>query len=109
MHGMDAREALYRDLLAGTLTRRDVLRRAVALGLSAPVVTALLAACGGTPATPTVAPAATGGGAGTPSAAQGKPGGELTFGLNLEPDNLDPAVTPFAVSHGVMMNIYDTL
>jgi peptide/nickel transport system substrate-binding protein len=106
---MDAREALHRDLLAGTLTRRDVLRRAVALGLSAPVVTALLAACGGTPATPTVAPAGTGGGAGTPGAAQGKPGGELTFGLNLEPDNLDPAVTPFAVSHGVMMNIFDTL
>ncbi len=36
-------------------------------------------------------------------------GGEIIVGLNLEPDNLDPAVTPFAVSHWVMMNIYDTL
>lgn len=38
-----------------------------------------------------------------------KAGGEIVVGLNLEPDNLDPAVTPFAVSHWVMMNIYDTL
>jgi peptide/nickel transport system substrate-binding protein len=33
----------------------------------------------------------------------------MVVGLDLEPDNLDPAVTPFAVSHTVMMNIYDTL
>ena len=36
-------------------------------------------------------------------------GGQLIMGMNLEPDNLDPAVTPWAVSHSVMMNIYDTL
>jgi peptide/nickel transport system substrate-binding protein len=42
-------------------------------------------------------------------AAAGKPGGSIVVGLDLEPDNLDPAVTPFAVSHTVMMNIYDTL
>jgi trehalose/maltose transport system substrate-binding protein len=41
----------FRDLaqgaLSGKLSRRDVLRRAAMLGLSAPVITALLAACGG--------------------------------------------------------------
>ena len=36
-------------------------------------------------------------------------GGQLIIGMQLEPDNLDPAVTPWAVSHSVMMNIYDTV
>lgn len=36
-------------------------------------------------------------------------GGEIVVGLNWEMDNLDPAKTPYAVSHWVMMNIYDTL
>jgi peptide/nickel transport system substrate-binding protein len=44
----------------------------------------------------------------TPDAAP-ETGGEIGVGLNLEPDNLDSAVTPWAVSHTVMMNIYDTL
>jgi len=38
-----------------------------------------------------------------------EPGGEIIVGLNYEMDNLDPAVTPYAVSHWVMMNIFDTL
>lgn len=36
-------------------------------------------------------------------------GGEIIVGLNYEMDSLDPAVTPFAVAHWVMMNIFDTL
>ncbi len=45
-----------------------------------------------------------------PVAAQdGESGGEIIVGLNYEMDNLDPAVTPYAVSHWVMMNIFDTL
>ncbi len=36
-------------------------------------------------------------------------GGEITVGLDFEPDNLDPHVTPYAVAHTVMMNIYDPL
>jgi peptide/nickel transport system substrate-binding protein len=39
-------ERLRAEILAGRLSRRDVLRRAVALGLSAPVIASLLAACG---------------------------------------------------------------
>lgn len=38
---------LYRDALAGRLSRRQVLRRAAILGLSIPALGALLAACGG--------------------------------------------------------------
>ena len=36
-------------------------------------------------------------------------GGQLSIGLDLEPDSLDPAITPYAVSHTIMMNIFDTL
>ncbi|MDW7981295.1 MAG: peptide ABC transporter substrate-binding protein [Thermomicrobium sp.] len=43
---------------SGALNRRDVLKRAAALGLSAPVVAGLLAACAREQATPTPAPAA---------------------------------------------------
>jgi peptide/nickel transport system substrate-binding protein len=58
--------------LAGRMTRRDVLKRAAALGLSAPVIASLLAACGGSSdkatATKSAATAATGGGGSTPAA-----------------------------------------
>lgn len=40
-------ESLDELLRSGTLSRRDVLRRAAALGLSLPAISALLAACGG--------------------------------------------------------------
>jgi peptide/nickel transport system substrate-binding protein len=37
-------------------------------------------------------------------------GGALVVGLQSEPsDNIDPHVTPWAVSHNIMMNVYDTL
>jgi peptide/nickel transport system substrate-binding protein len=39
-------DRLWDEIIAGRLSRRDVLKRATALGLSAPIVTALLAACG---------------------------------------------------------------
>jgi hypothetical protein len=48
----------YQDMLAGRLSRRQVLRRAIALGLTVPAVSALLAACRREEATPTQAPAA---------------------------------------------------
>ena len=144
--------------LSGRLSRRQVLRRAAVLGLSAPVIGTLLAACGGddddddeTPQagttattasqpanpTPTIVPAGGGSTATTAAAtapsdatattagstpepeatattaataeAMGQPGGKIIIGINREPDNLDPAVTPFAVAHTVMMNIYDPL
>jgi peptide/nickel transport system substrate-binding protein len=120
-------ERLSQRLLAGGLTRRQVLRRGAALAISGPVLGALLAACGGedptaTPAAPagttpgtTTGPEATATPAPqtgqTPAApsGEGRPGGSITIGINREPDNLDPAVTPYAVSHTVMMNIYDPL
>jgi peptide/nickel transport system substrate-binding protein len=54
-------DRLYEDVRARRLNRRDVLKRGAALGLSAPVIAGLLAACGGDDPTATpqaVAPTA---------------------------------------------------
>ena len=58
---------LAEDALSGKLSRRAVLRRAGALGLSAPIVAALLAACGGS--SKTTPAATTSGGAATSTTA----------------------------------------
>ncbi len=42
-----SRTLLYRGALSGRVSRRQVLRRAALLGLSAPAIAAILAACGG--------------------------------------------------------------
>ncbi|MCO5177877.1 MAG: ABC transporter substrate-binding protein [Thermomicrobiales bacterium] len=52
-------DALRNDLLRNRLDRRSVLKRGMAIGLSAPVIAGLLAACGGDDDEPTEAPAAT--------------------------------------------------
>ncbi len=52
--------SLYSQAISGALTRRQVLKRAAALGLSAPAIAALLAACGSSSnSTPTTASAST--------------------------------------------------
>lgn len=56
-----------------------------------------------------VATAASGLNQGSVLAQDAERGGQLGIGLDLEPDSLDPAITPYAVSHTIMMNIFDTL
>ena len=103
---------------SGQWSRRSLFRRAAVVAIAVPGIPTLLAACGGqTPSTSGGGAQSTSAGSSgsnsastaASSAANAKPGGSLVIGLNLEPDNLDPAVTPFAVSHTVMMNIYDPL
>jgi peptide/nickel transport system substrate-binding protein len=76
----DAAGHLIDELLAGRLTRREVLVRAAILGLSASAIGALLAACGGTAST-----------AG-PASKTPKRGGTLRVGLSggSSSDTLDP-------------------
>ncbi len=64
-------DALRDNILAGHLTRRGVLKRAVALGLSAPVIAGLLAACGDDDEDDS-------GGSGEPAATSGSTGGDAT-------------------------------
>ena len=56
MADRDHIQSLTQDLVAGRVNRRDFIKRAVVLGLSASAITAILAACGAS-ATPTTAPA----------------------------------------------------
>jgi len=108
------------------LNRRTLLKRVSILGIGATALPSLLAACGSDNSSDSTSTSSSGGSSGSSSTASSgssgssgsppsepsgdiKPGGSLTIGLYLEPDNLDPAVTPYAVSHTIMMNIYDTL
>ncbi|HVB64802.1 MAG TPA: peptide ABC transporter substrate-binding protein, partial [Nitrolancea sp.] len=60
MMDQDTVVRLFSQVRDGSMTRRQVLQRAAALGLSAPVIAALLAACGSsTKSTPTTASAST--------------------------------------------------
>ncbi len=69
---MDSQEIqdLYHRAMTGSLSRRQVIKRAAALGLSAPVIAMLLAACGSSSSksTATTASTATSGGSGSTSA-----------------------------------------
>ncbi len=58
MSDRDPIRSLARDLTSGALSRRDFIRRAAALGLSASAIGAVLAACGGATTTPTSVPVA---------------------------------------------------
>jgi peptide/nickel transport system substrate-binding protein len=70
---------LQEELLAGRMTRRELIVRAAALGLSVSAIGALLAACGST-------------GASTQPSAKPRPGGTLRVGLSggSSSDTLDP-------------------
>ncbi len=121
----DARRTadLALQVLAGRLTRREALKRALALGLSAPTLAALLAACGGTaestatavpPVPPTPPGAAGASGAASPVARataqpSGIPGGKLTVGLNSDLSTLDPHKSTAAVDRQVFQLVYDKL
>ena len=87
---MDAKRVqhLYEDALTGALNRRQVLKRAAALGLAAPAIAALLAACGGgggssttTSSTSTSTSSGSGTGSiGSPSSSPGSTSGSSTPG-----------------------------
>ncbi|HQZ88471.1 MAG TPA: ABC transporter substrate-binding protein, partial [Thermomicrobiales bacterium] len=83
-------DELRAEALEGRLDRRSVLKRGIALGLSAPIIAGLLAACGGSEkATSTPAAAATspsGGGEATKPAATAPSGGsEATKPVEASP------------------------
>jgi peptide/nickel transport system substrate-binding protein len=95
-----AQDSLIESMRQGRASRRDFVKRGLALGLSAPLVAAL-AACGAT-ATPTAAPAGSGSG-------QAKTGGRLVFGAWQDPDTLDPHTTGLAATSRILIHIFDPL
>ena len=124
-----AREPWWRDGLDGRLSRRELIRRVTALGLSSPAVAAFLAACGET-ATPNVqlnptATAASGGGVSTTAApgagAAGSPGvsggripapatkKELVIVQGADITQLNPQLSTSANDTNITFNLYDNL
>lgn len=96
-------------LLQARLSRREVLRRAAALGLGATAFSSLLAACGGATNMPTTTTGGAGGG--TPAASGGTPkkGGSIKAGLDSDIANLDPMRSSLLVDRQVLYNLYDSL
>ena len=93
---------LVREVVAGRMTRRELLMRAAVVGLSATAVGQILAACGGASTSSTSSGATTG--------ATPKKGGTLVFAWDSEPASLDPAIAwnlvDWQVEHAVFENLY---
>ncbi|MGI8689264.1 MAG: ABC transporter substrate-binding protein [Thermomicrobiales bacterium] len=114
-----SRGALLREASRGMLTRREALRRAGALGLSTPSVTALLAACGGSSIGPTTTPAsmatASAPSANTPAAQQigsasaAKASGPIRVGMGGDGKTLDPPNWTVINERHFIPQIFDNL
>jgi peptide/nickel transport system substrate-binding protein len=101
-HVMNQSETMWRlarQIMDGTLTRRQAMQRGTALGLSLPAMMALgavgnprrTAAQGATPATEPVR------------------GGTLRVGLSADPAELDPGLTSLTAAWHVIEHVYNTL
>lgn len=111
-------EALARRMLRGGLSRRQFLRRAGAFSAAVAATTSLgavIAACGGNPASPAASAGATGNAgastapSGSSAAAAAKSGGTLKGALTGEPDSLDPAISSVYTGAQVYDNIFSKL
>ncbi len=127
---------LQKHFMAGDLSRRDFMKRAAALGFSVPVISAALAACGGSSNNNSNSTATTSGSGSTsaptpttaitinenaspaagasPTAAStqassGPSGGTVTLARGTDSDNLDPVTNDGNVNIWIFMNIYDQL
>src|SRR5262249_126064 len=93
---------LVEDFKAGRMSRRDFVKRATAIGMTAPVTASIVMAspamAGPAPRTP-----------GLRTRAQGKPGGTFVFGAWQDPDTLDPHTTGLAATSRILIHIYDPL
>ncbi|MGH3246941.1 MAG: ABC transporter substrate-binding protein, partial [Trebonia sp.] len=73
---------------AGRLSRRDFIRRGTVVGISIPVIDAILTACGSSPSTTPSAPVSASGSGG--ASAAGKPGATITAGIVTPTAEINP-------------------
>lgn len=93
--------ALSADARAGRIGRRELLRRAVALGLSAPAIAGLLAAC--------AQPGPSTGSGGATSAPVGNPNAKVTVGIASDWQTLDPTFYTNVGEREIFYSIFDPL
>jgi peptide/nickel transport system substrate-binding protein len=91
--------SLINALSNGRIDRREFLAKATALGLSTPLIAALLGAR--TPAGAAPAP--------MPARLQGASGGTLVFGAWQTPDTMDPQKSGLAATGRILANAFDPL
>lgn len=103
----DDLHTLHTDYVSGSVTRRELLVRAAALGLSAPALASFLAACGSGGTTSIHAPKAIGGLVTTPPA-KGEIG-RVNWGLFYEPSGLDWIFCYNYEENTVVTNITESL
>ncbi len=93
---------LVREVVAGRMTRRELLMRAAVVGLSATAAGQLLASCGGASTSSTSS--------GATASATPKKGGTLVFAWDSEPATLDPAIAwnlvDWQVEHAVFESLF---
>jgi peptide/nickel transport system substrate-binding protein len=106
-----------------TLSRRALVGRAAALGLSATALSALLAACGSSSKSTPSAASGSGSSSGTTASSSSstasssagsssdtpKSGGTFVFGAWQDADTLDPHTTGLAATSRILIQIYDAL
>lgn len=93
---------LRQEVAQGRIGRRELLRRAAALGLSAPAIAGLLAACA-----PSATPSPSGTSNASPSA--GNPNAKVTFGLASDWQTLDPPLYTNVGEREIFYSIYDPI
>jgi peptide/nickel transport system substrate-binding protein len=89
----DIENHIIDEYVAGRLDRREFIRRGTVAGLSLPMISFLIAACGGENDTGGAASSATGtGGAASTAAAPGKTGGTIRLGITTPSTEVDPVL-----------------
>lgn len=99
---MRRQNELVEDFKAGRISRRDFVKRAAAIGMTAPVISSIVMASPAMAGPATRSP-------GLRSWAQGQPGGTFVFGAWQDPDTLDPHTTGLAATSRILIHILDPL
>ncbi len=103
-------QQLYEQAITGKITRRQVLKRAAALGLAAPAIAALLAACGSSnKSTPTTGAASTSASGTTPTTSSGGSGGSTPAATTAASPGSTTAATTATTTAGAGRGVGGTL
>src|SRR4051794_41893063 len=87
----DIENHIIDEYVAGRIDRREFIKRGTVAGLSLPMISFLIAACGGAnDSSSTTAPAASSGAAGATSAAAPGAGGTMRLGITTPTTEVDP-------------------
>lgn len=106
VNSQDQLDSLMDDIRQRTLTRRELFRRAAALGLGLPALSYVLAACA-----PATAPAAPSGGESAAPAAESGPvtGGSSVWAAESDPVSLNPITNSNFASTQGFEHVYESL